>query len=655
MLKYPWSVIVTAALMAAPTVVVPASEALAPIIPVVYEIPRLYDITVDGRGGDWGAASARKIELLIPLQAGLDAVVRIGWDEKGLLMLARVRDDHWLEAADPTSLWKGDAIEVFLAPAPGAADLCQWLIGPGMAPDRPEPQWHLNDVRKTAALRAAPATPDVARTRLDDETCILEARFPWAALGIKPENKRELGFQLWIDDIDVPLGQGTWPRSAPFYPGLGTNRDSTKMHRLRLTDALDEPDRRRAQIVDACISGAHARQVCMQLEQKKGDARAFSAQGVDLGTLQAAGRAYGKLLATDVDQIAQWIKGGESSFKPETDLEPLLNLGLDLAETLPVVVAAEYFATQTPSPAGRLRAKALAGLVQLPLDVSQSDTLLDRQMRLLHGIGLLTAPTDLGIPDHDNALEAVALSCAVQCSEVPFGTKPKDWPPARAWTIALRRVQNFALHHRGAARDYAAELLQQDDLRALLPRIRAMPTTHLVVLGHSDILPDEWGSPAKLQEIVAAVFEKECPGKVTVTSIGKYAASVCWIPEWMPKALASKPDGVLIVACYWDENSDVAALRKITQQCKQAGVRTVTFDHWHYELDDHKQGLIQRLHALKREEGMDLIETLAVLKAHPTRAAFVSNDGIHAGAPYHKVIAAELVKYLVNTFVPTPD
>lgn len=89
---------------------------------VVYDIPRLEGITVDGSDSDWGSNGMR-IPLILPPTgkpkdcANYDLEARLAWCNDGMLVLATIRDDLWSEspnllrnadtAAERPSRWHG--------------------------------------------------------------------------------------------------------------------------------------------------------------------------------------------------------------------------------------------------------------------------------------------------------------------------------------------------------------------------------------------------------------------------------------------------------------------------------------------------------------------------------------------------------------------
>jgi tetratricopeptide (TPR) repeat protein len=209
----------------------------------VHDVPKLEGITVDGHPEDWGE-NGLCASLLAPVNGwsqaaplrpahGHDVRIRLGWNGDGLLVLMSVRDDEWVEHPDESWLFTQDAIEMFLGTRRGAADFCQWAIAPGMAPDHPEVRWRVYDHRTDPAIKGRPLTISVARTKIGQE-CVLEALLPWEQLGIEPVIGREIGFQIWINDLDS-TDDGVLTYHVPWHRLVGTNVDTDRMNRVRLT------------------------------------------------------------------------------------------------------------------------------------------------------------------------------------------------------------------------------------------------------------------------------------------------------------------------------------------------------------------------------------------------------------------------------------
>ena len=182
---------------------------VTPALPV-RDIPRL-EITVDGKIKDWGERGLKVLSLtggrsskergkMCP-PADFDPSFRIGWNDRGLLMLVRVRDDVANESPTATQLSRGDSVEVFIASKVGLAEHYQVVVAPGADPKQPKTRVQLFDRRnapgraKLTAQSAAVKTPD---------GYVVEMLLPWKNLKIAPAVGREFAMQVLVNDSDGP-------------------------------------------------------------------------------------------------------------------------------------------------------------------------------------------------------------------------------------------------------------------------------------------------------------------------------------------------------------------------------------------------------------------------------------------------------------------
>ena len=106
---------------------------------VVFDIPRIKGIAVDGSSNDW-AADGFRVEFLtdpdgrtLPAD-DFDARFRVGWNSKGLLVLAAVRDNVPVEHENLSRLWQRDCVEIFVAEKVGSTNRYQLVIASGADP-----------------------------------------------------------------------------------------------------------------------------------------------------------------------------------------------------------------------------------------------------------------------------------------------------------------------------------------------------------------------------------------------------------------------------------------------------------------------------------------------------------------------------------------
>lgn len=209
----------------------------------LFDIPRLSGIAIDGRGDDW-AQGGFAVEAMVDSAAkprraeDFDSRFRLGWDERGLLMLLNVRDRAPVEAVKDADLFRNDSIELFVSTGRGATDRYQVVLAPGRTAHHPELRYKLVELRKTASLTKTPLAVTAARSATESGY-VMEVLLPWANLGIAPEAGREIALQIVINDTDYQSGR----YQTMWYPRGGAYSDTKAMHRLRLAESASAPVR----------------------------------------------------------------------------------------------------------------------------------------------------------------------------------------------------------------------------------------------------------------------------------------------------------------------------------------------------------------------------------------------------------------------------
>ncbi len=224
----------------------PAGAAPGPL----FDVPRLPDITLDGRADDWGSRGFH-IEALVsstsqrPAPADSSARIRLGWNEQGLLLLMTVRDDAFSEDAGE-DFWNKDSIELFAANGLGQNERYQVALSPGLDAAHATPRLRLVDSRGEELKKSALNVP-FART-ITPGGYTLEVLLPWQNLGITPQMGRAVALQINLNDVD----QGGAKTQLRWYPEEGAFSDSKRMMALRLAE-------RPSPAVLAAVSGRYER------------------------------------------------------------------------------------------------------------------------------------------------------------------------------------------------------------------------------------------------------------------------------------------------------------------------------------------------------------------------------------------------------------
>jgi hypothetical protein len=198
-----------------------------------YDIPKLGGIVVDGTGASWGnrglvVTPLCQVDDPIPEGRDFTATLRIGWDDRGLLLLARVVQPDAKEADDLDTLYKEDCVELFLAPSRGSKDIAQFVVTAGMDPKHPQLRSKAFDSRVTPSLLKTPLRIEALSSKKDDGY-VVEALVPWSDLGIRPRVGATIAFQFSAHDAT-----GNTHTRLLWFPEDGAWADSHPMNVLRL-------------------------------------------------------------------------------------------------------------------------------------------------------------------------------------------------------------------------------------------------------------------------------------------------------------------------------------------------------------------------------------------------------------------------------------
>lgn len=167
------------------------------------DIPKVDGIVIDGDGSDWGDAGFR-VGMTNPIQgitagaSDFDLEYRVGWNEKGILVFARVRDNEIQEADEKTALQQGDSMQLWMGTGEGYSNYCRFAITTDADPSYPDHRWKKWD-RRTEKTGEADIT-FAGKRALGGYT--MEVLLPWSNLGITPKPGDVVGFQVDAADVD---------------------------------------------------------------------------------------------------------------------------------------------------------------------------------------------------------------------------------------------------------------------------------------------------------------------------------------------------------------------------------------------------------------------------------------------------------------------
>jgi hypothetical protein len=398
------------------------------------------------------------------------------------------------------------------------------------------------------------------------------------------------------------------------------------------------------QLVEANVLGTHAFQVALARKEGKGDPACYSpgtltdAQLAELEAHQAA------LLKADAKAVRAWAEGKPSTYDPSADLAPLLASGLVLADSLPVNVLTRWLAQHTMD--RRVQLRSVASLFQTNLEVERDGDRLQELFAFYAGLGLPVYLGQLGLPGTDADFLAMGRELEGKSCPGPVGTS------AAEWQIAARKNWNWGEKNLGIRDDkvLAGELLEEPDIKALVPRIRALPKQRIAVIGHSFTMQLHWSTPGAFVPVVTAIFARENPAVEFRQFQGGGLTSTRAMTRFYADVVAWKPQQVLLVVINRTDE-DLQNFARLGSGLAEAGAKVLTFDDVH-DPKGTADGLRDREKAVARESGMTVIDVSPLLAASPDRGSFLCLDGIHMTEPYHRLMAKQWLEFLVGARGP---
>jgi predicted O-methyltransferase YrrM len=208
---------------------------------IIFHIPQIDGIEIDGAMEDWGDSGfcvdfvTAPDGRILPVD-DFDVKFRLGWNHKGLLVLAEVRDDVPVEHENPSRLWQRDCVELFLSKSVGSTHRHQVVIASGADPKYKAMRQKIYDWRipdqKTGELTAQ------ASSRVSTNGYVVEVMLPWSNVGVKPDLGVEPGFQFVANDEDGS-GDSSGPLRVAWYPVEGPG-SPLNMYCLKLSDKPSE-------------------------------------------------------------------------------------------------------------------------------------------------------------------------------------------------------------------------------------------------------------------------------------------------------------------------------------------------------------------------------------------------------------------------------
>lgn len=390
---------------------------------------------------------------------------------------------------------------------------------------------------------------------------------------------------------------------------------------------------RLAALTEANVLAVHAYQIL--LVRKSG--KAFPAFESDLNdaALQEIVAHQQALLAWP-DLAAKWAKGKDAP-AVASRVDSILSAGLKLDAALPVNVFTRALAAITKKRPAAVR--SVANMYQMVMEIDRDGTTLQELYDLYIALGLPVYIGQLGLSNLDQDLEPMHSRLVPEFAVIPFVTTPRDM------MLATKKLQSWAekkLHIRDD-QVLAEELLQEPDVQALVPAIKAMRPRRIAVVGHSFTMHLNWSTPSSFTCISAALLKQVNPD-IQVEHFCRGGMQARYARDnFLKPAMEWKPD-VVFFFFLADEKPDLDAVLDIDRTLRDAGIAHFFFPH----NGPMPYNNVARFRQFTRENNLPLADFVDAVDRGPDKDKYVSLDTIHMTEPYHRIMAKELLKLLTT-------
>jgi hypothetical protein len=384
----------------------------------------------------------------------------------------------------------------------------------------------------------------------------------------------------------------------------------------------------------------HAYQILLARKQPNVEPVCWAAKETNQTQLEALVAHQTSLLGSATAARA-WALGAPSAFDPKKDLQPLLAAGLPMPANLPVNIFTAYLRDRAPHHRNE-EILSIANLYQTVLEVERDGDRLQDLYAFYIALGLPVYIGQLGLPGSDEDFLATGRLLEGRACSSPVGLS------AAEWQIAGRKIWNWGeknLHVRDA-RVLGDELLDEPDVKALEPKMKALPAQRIAVIGHSFTMDLHWASPSAFVPIVTAMFARENPGVQFRQFQGGGLTSSRALKNFYQDALAWRPDTVLLVVINRTDQ-DLADLRTMGEGFKAHGARIVMFDDVH-DPDSGDPERLKQEAEIARAAGIEIVKVSPILAASPDRSSFLCLDHIHMTEPYHRLMAKQWLSTILE-------
>jgi hypothetical protein len=391
-------------------------------------------------------------------------------------------------------------------------------------------------------------------------------------------------------------------------------------------------------LATALIHGVHWGHVLRQEKsQLKGDPVLFGRGNVPAGRPEKLFADFQKLVAIAPRKIADWVEGQEN---PEIAalVKELIADPIPDSEKLPVNVMIAYMKRRLTGPEDFF-VRAVANLVQLCLEVDHDGTLLQDLFRIYIALGV----KQVYLPTTDDEQIAAGKELAPLCAKCPYETDPA------AFHAIIKKIVQWTTKNSGQRDRFvlAREMLNEPEIKALIPKLKALSPRRVAFLGHSMMMSLHWSTYGSWTDVASETVKLVNPKfEHRPFQSGGLTASRA-VQLHLANVLEYKPTETWIEVAM-TRPEDAPALDKIAAEIRKTGSALYIVDDvrpWS-ELDPQAA---QTFKEVCQKHGGKLMQWHALGRKQPGYERWQALDVIHMVTEGHLFYARETLKVWANS------
>ncbi|HYF51003.1 MAG TPA: SGNH/GDSL hydrolase family protein [Planctomycetota bacterium] len=398
-------------------------------------------------------------------------------------------------------------------------------------------------------------------------------------------------------------------------------------------------------LATAAMHGVHFGQVLKHETGKdRGDEALFSRGSLSVDQLKELFESFKKLITFKPEAIVAWSRGNESGDSAEITrlVEHLRSKPIPADERLPVNAMVACMRRRLTGPE-EFFVRAVASLVQLCLQMEHDGGLLQDLIRVYVALGI----KQLSLPLDEEGQRALGKELAPIFAKSPFWEGANVNDPVYVYSV-IRKLNVWIDKTCGRRDRYVLgkELLEDPEIKPLLPKLKQLSPRRVAFLGHSMMMSLHWTTFGSWCDLAGEVVKNVNPGfEYRDFQSGGLTATRA-IKEHLTPLLEWRPHETYLLM-FIGAPGEPEAYEQIMQKLRTINTKIYIVDDVRYWLEIPRE-VYDTFREMSRKYGATILDYAARGKSAPGHEKFEALDVIHMNTEGHIFYCKETLKMWAN-------